>query len=304
MNWLGTILPRIDKNRIVEDLINTDKELRKGVIPSYDESVKFFGNKGFKSKKLIEMSNIFYRNCDLEHGKTNNFIMDIQKQLPNLATNLEFIQSKLNDILEKDIIKDGLTAQKAVLIRAGEHISFLTKFSVDLLAYVYGNESFEYLGKNPDEEEVDTYSATFTQVKNVESRFLAFTKMYGVYSIAPKDFQNKFEGIPDVIINENNYGLVSSTFDERKIDPVINKGLLLNFESNPIYHFRLMYAEWQASRYNSFKDKKKSLELRLLMLKDLKDNNKNPNIQQEINYLTNRIEGFESSMRKMEDSVS
>ena len=304
MKWLSSLLPRMDKDKILDDCRITSKELTTGVIPSYDEAVKYLGMKSFKSKKLNELSNIFYRNSDLSGRKSANFITDIQKNLINVKNSLDYAEANISKILEKDVITDGLTAQKAILVRACEHISFITSFAIDLLAYVYSMESLETLGKKATEEEQEIYGASKFQIKTVEDKFLTFVKIFDMYAISDKDLQAKFKAIPDVVINARNYDVVSSTFEKDKVDPIMGGALLMGFENNPIYHFRLMFAEWQAQRYNCNKEKVRSLQLRLLMLQELDKGNKDPSVQKEVEYIQSRIDTISYRINKELASVS
>jgi hypothetical protein len=86
------------------------------------------------------------------------------------------------------------------------------------------------------------------------------------------------------------------------MDP-IGSHMVQGFEMNPIYHFRLMVAEWQANRYKSYKEKKKLLEVKLLNLKIAKDGKRDPKLDREVIYYESVVEDLEYRMSKMEESV-
>jgi hypothetical protein len=79
--------------------------------------------------------------------------------------------------------------------------------------------------------------------------------------------------------------------------------MLQGFEMNPIYHFRLMIAEWQANRYKSYKEKKKLLEVKLLRLRLLREGKRDPKLDKEIDYIESLVGKLEYSMSKMEEDV-
>jgi hypothetical protein len=58
-------------------------------------------------------------------------------------------------------------------------------------------------------------------------------------------------------------------------------------------------ANYQIERYNSNKEKKKVLELRLLHLRLLNDGKNDPKIEKEINYIQRRVDSLD---RKIKDS--
>jgi hypothetical protein len=105
-----------------------------------------------------------------------------------------------------------------------------------------------------------------------------------------------------MIIDKDSFEAASSIYKREAIDP-IGGGMVAGFEMNPIYHFRLMIAEWQADRYKSYKEKKKLLEVKLLNLKIAKDGKRDPKLDREVNYYESLVEDLEYKMSKMEESV-
>lgn len=291
LDFIVSILPRIKKDDVLEDLRITTGELEQGVIPSYTDSVKFFKSEKAKSEEVVAITSVFSRN----YGKSvkGNLISEIESNLKDLHENLKFVSKEIEELLEHDIIKEGLTAKKTILLRAAEHFSFITRFSMDLLNYIYIYET-KAAGAEHDE--------LVPALKNgIEQNIMNFARLYAAYSDRPTAFQKLLNNLPDVVVNEKTYESLAAVYRE-SLDPlpsVFSKG----FENNPIYHLRLVLAEYQANRYKSFKDKKRMLELRLLNLKMVADDNPDPKVQQEIVYIQSRIEGIEYKMRRMEESV-
>ena len=135
------LLPSLEKNRVVEDLRVTVAELENSVVPNYSQGSEFFKLNKVKSDALKDMSDIFYRNLTDKSSKQSSMIADIYKRLPNLIENTKRIQQLVESELERDMIREGLTASKIAIIRAAESISFISGYALDLLNYAYVQET-------------------------------------------------------------------------------------------------------------------------------------------------------------------
>lgn len=301
MNILGfvkALLPRLDKEKVVEDLRITISELNEVIIPNFQNASDYFRSAKFLSDDNKDLSDSFYRKFD-NNGipKQPNFVSEIAKRLPNVKANAEWLREQIENILEKDVISEGLTAKKAILIRTAEHISFLSRFSADVLNYVYVQEA-NAIGTDVDESMALAPGAR----KMVESRFSIYASMVSNYGMNPKDFEKQFVKVPDVVINSRTENSIVGIYKESDIDP-FTVAYVSGFTGNPIYHVRLLVAEYQANRYKANKDKKRMLELRLLHLQFLKENKgANPKIQQEIEYIQNRVERISRYLREVEEN--
>lgn len=293
-DFISSILPRLRKDEVLEDLRITAGELANVVTPAYVDANKYLKSSKFDSPEAQEAIKTFYRNYKAD--RTNkNIVVEIHDRLPNLLKNLQFVSDQNDDLLERDILKDGLTAKKAILLRAAEQLSFISRYSVDFLNYLLVVET---LKKDGQAER----SAPIIEKKLIDN-VVNFARLLAVYGKDPEDFAEVFETLPEVVVNEKTYGALAAAYSADKLDPMETL-LMSGFEANPIYHIRLVVAEWQADRYKVYKDKKRMLELRLLQLKMLDDKNPDPKIEREIEYIQNRIEGLEFKMAKMEKAVS
>lgn len=293
-DFISSILPRLRKDEVLEDLRITAGELANVVTPAYVDANKYFKSSKFESPEAQEAIKTFYRNYKAD--RTNkNIVVEIHDRLPNLLKNLQFVSEQNDDLLERDILKDGLTAKKAILLRAAEQLSFISRYSIDLLNYLLVVET---LKKGGHAER----AAPIIEKKLIDN-VVNFGRLLAVYGKDPEDFVEVFDTLPEVVVNEKTYAALAAAYSADKLDPMETL-LMSGFEANPIYHIRLIVAEWQADRYKVYKDKKRMLELRLLQLKMMDDKNPDPKIEREIEYVQNRIEGIEFKMAKMEKSVS
>jgi hypothetical protein len=206
--------------------------------------------------------------------------------------NLDVIEKELEAVLGVDVLNEGLSAKKAVLIRGCEHLAFLSRYMLDLINYVLCAET---MPKNGTLEQMLSKAS----MDYVESNVIIFATLLSIYSRPVDTFKKQLLEIPDVIMTQANNGAVTAVHDMAKLDPYSNP-MVRQFRGSPIYHVRLIFAEWQANRYKAAKDKRQMLELRLLQLKVLQEEVQDPGLERQIQYLQNRIDKLDRTLEEME----
>lgn len=298
IQFVKGLLPHFEKSKVIEDLRISIGELDSIVVDNYNQASEHFRTNRLKSDNNKDLSDAFYKNFDLQKGsKQASFVGDISKRAAFIKKNAEYVLESVEELFERDIIAEGLTVRKALLIRAAESVSFISKFSVDLLNLVYVNEAIE---SNAElEESLKLAPAT---VKLVNNNITKFARLLSDYGIPNDSFKKLIQELPEVVINSKTANSVMGLYNEKDIDPFANS-YVVGFTGNPIYHIRLLVAEWQASRYKANKDKKKMLELRLLHLTLVQDKKNDPKLEQEIAYIQSRIDKTERYLREVEESI-
>lgn len=299
VNVVKAFLPHIDKTKVIEDLRITTAEVENFALPSYLHATDYFKVSKMKALANKDLESVFYRNFDQQGGvKQPNFVAEIYKRLPYIKENTDYVLSLAEELYERDIINEGLTAKKAVLLRAASSLSFVSRFSVDLLNLLYVNEAIQ---ANAAVE--DSMQLSPAVIKHVNENIGNFARLLSDYGIPNKKFSNIVLEIPEVIISSKTADAVKGLYKEQDIDPFTNV-FKSGFTGSPIYHVRMVVAEWQSNRYKANKDKKKMLELRLLHLKMLNDNKNDPKLEQEINYIQGRVDRINRYLSEVEDSLA
>jgi len=321
LNYIRKLLPSFKKDRVIEDARIIRTELETVSIASYKEAEKVFTKWDFKSKEMQDYIKIFNRNIKSSSafGNKDNIVVSIRKGLEALLVSHELVEEKLQKYLEEDIIADGITCLKANLIQCLEGISFVSKYSYKFLNFIYVAETAEVTNyddliddKNykPGSGNSKSYiSDNFSpaDLAYLENSFVPFCITFGALTKTKAEFEKIIDKIPDIVITSSNSDAISSTIDKDKLSPFALNGLIQgpnpSVFDNPIYHFALMVAEYQANRYKESKESKKVLELRLLNLEMIKQKNPDAKLQKEIEYIQSRIQGFDYKIKKMEESV-
>lgn len=298
INFIRGLLPRFEKSRVMEELRVTLSELEQTVIPSYLAAAEYFKQNKLKSKYILDQSAIFYRNFDTSGGKQANFIADIARRLELIKANAEYVMECLEKSLEHDVLSGALNAQKALLLRSVSDISFMSRYSLDLLTVVY---AFEAIERNKEVEE--SVGVLVKKSIKVEQQIVQFARLLSDYGIPKVKFEKLIGSIPEVIINDSTVDSLKGIYQDKQIDPMSHVGLS-NFRGSPILWFKMNIAEWQAKRYKVNKEKKQGLELRLLHLKELQKDQNNPRLEKEINYIQQRIDKMDYEMNEMEAELA
>lgn len=298
LSFIKALLPNIEKNQVLEDLRITQSELESMVLPSFNSASDYFKTAKFISNEAKDAQASFYRSFDLQGGsKQPTLVNEINRRLPAIRENAAYITELIEKTFEPDTITEGITAKKAVLLRAAEHISFVSQFSMDLLNQIYVWEASE---ANADVAE--SMHRSPGDQKRITSRLQAYAQLLSNYGIPRKDFEKCYVQVPDVHLSEKTQSVVANNYKAASLDP-FGSGLIQGFIGSPIYHIRLVYANWQTARYKSKQTLKKTLELRLLHLKTLSANKNDPSLEKEIKYQQNRIDNLEQEIREAEQSV-
>jgi hypothetical protein len=298
LGFIKTLVPHISKNDVLEDIRITKQELEVTTIPIAKQAAEHFKIAKIKSQNAKDLINIFFRNYDLKkQSATVNFASEIHDRLSIVLKNLIFVEKQFEQTTNPDIIAEGITIKKAVMLRSIDQINFISRFTLDFITVVYQDETQEL-----QEQSEETIGVSKAIKDRVDRQIALYGSLLSIYGDEKFDFEKRFDSIPDVILTERTQEAVTSTYGESKLDP-IGAPSLAGFIGNPIYHVRLLVAEWQANRYKAMKDKKKMLEMRLLYLQLAQENKSDAKLEQEIAYIQSRIDKIEYSMAKIEKSV-
>jgi hypothetical protein len=298
LNFIKKLLPRIERSTISEDLRTTEKELSKVAIPSWASASEHFRIAKPKSNELQRFQLLFYQHFDLRRAvKSFSFVEDIARRLNNLLVNVTFLQSILEDEMEKDLITQGMTMRHAYILRSASNMSMVSRYLLSLLNYLYMVEARE-------REEVpnENLSIAKAEIAYVEKHFATFAQLFSQYAQDPETFRVTLENMPTALVSEKTRGVLQAMLAASSKDPLEEVGMA-GFVGNPIYSVRLMIAQWQNERYESAKSKLKQLELRLAYLEMQEKGKNDPIVEREIAILQDRIEKLDYKIRETDHEL-
>ena len=290
-DFIKSLIPDFDKQRITEDIRITADELRNYTLPALKQAEQFMGKWKFESAQIQAQLPIY--TAAVKQRKAN-IIATINEAMKNAAVNLEEVARMIDRSYSDDIIGQGLTFFKANLLQFAEYVSFASRYARRYVNYVYAAETAVFDGQDPVEDILAP-----ADIQWIEGNFLNFCNVLNVVGIPVKEVTTALDNIPDIAILDDNARTLSATVGEKKLDPLA-MGFIPIF-LNPIYHIRMKIAQWQTNRYHIARNEIQCLKVRKANLEALAAGKPNPKLQQEISYIETRIQGLMRKNAELED---
>jgi len=301
-SFIKKILPSFNKSDLESDL-EISLESIATIQETYANLEEIIKVAKFKAKANKDLVKEFYKELDKTEYKvklspTNNIATDTLILFKNVKINGDYLLKEISDAINDVVVSDALTAYKANLLRAVAHYYFMTRFALDLANFFYVTES-EEAGLELSKD----YKLNKKQKEFITKNMWIYARMLAIYGNEHYAFKSRLEKINEITIPKDQVDEVINFYNSDKVD--IFNNLPAGFIGSPIYSIRLIFAQWEADRYKSLKDKKKLLELRYLHLKLMKEQNKSDiNIEKEIEYLQKRITDIDYKLSKIEESIN
>jgi hypothetical protein len=268
--FLNSLLPSFGRERVLEDLGCTIRELEGKVIPEYAHLVR-------------DMQGFSYQNKDVK------FLQSTFKQ--------HFGGGEMvSDHFNKDVAGAGLTYRNASMLQLAEYAAFVSKYARKLAVYVVTVESTRLSGQ-ADEAVVPA------QAKYVMQNMPYFCTALLALAMPTAKLVEALLNLPEAIVTSEGEQGLTSQLGQDKIDPF--KTRLVPVWMNPIYHVGMFVAEWQAARFKEAEEEMQLLQLRRLNLQRQKQGKGDDALlDQQIARTESRIRDVEYKLAQMEKSYA
>lgn len=294
LNYIKSLVTVIKKPSVLEDARITLTELKIKTIPAYQDATVHFREKGFETDEINDFAKLFSR---IVGGSVKQMPLEITNRLKSLEKVVEQFSNVVEKSFEETTIADGLSILKLNAIKVMDSAAFISRYALHFLNYVY---TVETAAKMKDENYVKDHISP-GQTKWINDNFLNFCQLLSALGISEEKAKKLIEDAPDVILGINPEE-ITATLGESVVNPLGIMGFSPS-SSNPIYHIRLMIAQYQANRYKEAVDLKTVLELRLLNLKRKNDGTYDAKLEKEIEYTQSRVDSLSEKIRSVEESV-
>lgn len=293
---LTDMVPWLQKDDVVTTYSATLKDLE-GLNATLANVVNVLADTNKKPVMADTLESTFLRNYSgKKYGNKLGFLFDVRNAMPLLIANFGLVGVHIKDDLPEDIIKDGLNVKRLFCMRAADHLEFTVDYLGKLIRYTLVEESKRLAEKSKQELTINDVAPYYE--KELISNIVNFAKILSVYTKEPKKFHEDLDAIPDVLVTAKNHDMVEIvSYATGKVDPASSVAPT-GFSYSPIYYVRMRIAEYQASNHKYREEKKRELEARLLYLQLQYDEEPNPGLEKEINYLQGRVEDIEDKLRK------
>lgn len=293
--YASNLLPTFKKDKLTEDARLVSTELNTNTIPSYKFSADLFQTKKIKSTQVLNFQKQYF--SILGGNNNKGMVADIADRLENVQKTVDFIERATEKNFETSVVIDGITLYKVSLIKALELCSFISRYSLRFLNYLYILET-SATSKDPS---YTTKELSKGVIKELELFFNDYCKAIKSLSKDPKSFEKELDNLPGVTISDSSE-VTLTNIGSVKLDPT--NLFATNGFIQPVYRIGMMIAEYQVARYKEAVELKTNLELRKMFLESLKSSGtQDQGIQKEIDTIQSRIDRCSEQIKKAEEKV-
>lgn len=293
LSYFKSLVTVVKKSAVLEDGRVTEQELKQKVIPAWEEAVKQFrGKAALQSTLATEKAKIYAR---MVGGTPKNMPEEILDRLKRLHGIMGVVRVTVEHSFEDVMVADGMSVAKLNVIKIMETGSFLSRYSLHFLNYLYVVETAEQMGD-------DTYIKDHIskgQLQWIEENFITYCQLSAALCIKPEQVSKLLAALPETHLGMDPQA-ATSMLGEKVVNPLGVMGFSPT-TSNPIYHFRLFIAEYQANRYKEAVELKTTLELRLLNLRRRQDGHADAKLEADIQYTQGRLDRVSEEIREVEE---
>lgn len=293
IDFIKSLAPHIKKSTVQRELDATIKELTSLSMPM----VKAMADSTAASPLTNDFLEVFeshIRDSVKFARKGSNIWLDLYAALVNVQANAEQVKKTVDDFMQEDTLRDGITARSAQLVRLSGSISYITTYTGEVCDYMLAQESVK-LG--------DDEATPPAQARYIREGLNKYSALLRDLSIPAKEFAKLLSEVPDAYISGGAATLVEDLFTAKQLDPFASIRGVQGWTGSPIFAARMMWESYQADRFHNMKERKSMMELRLIHLENLRAKSPNPRLQKEIEGLQARISKYDRKIREVEASL-
>lgn len=287
--FVTSLLPVIDKRQFKGDIDDVRKMLSE-TLPVFDNAAKTFKGLRFRTPYLAKWDASFIKSVNSR--LRGNHIELIYQIFNKCSDNLAVIE-RLNDKENSDIARATITYSRVQILQYVAALNFALRYARKHLIYVLSAETNVMRQSKMAGKELSKGEANWLATK-----YTSFVQVMRAFDHTPNELSKALESIPDIIVDEENGDAVAASTGKQALDPL---GLVqVGFTFNPIYHLRMMRADWQHTEYEAMKEEKKLIEYRLMDLKNLAEGNSDPKLEQAIEHYQEIVDEYSYKLADME----
>ena len=286
INYMRGISHTIKKEDVVTNIDYALTSLSSETLPLLDIMIKSSSLEPIKSSRYI-------KNMILTSGikakDSKEFFVKLKASVSNIVKSSKDIENLvMNDL--NDIVTDKTaTVKDAAILKLVNDMSIISLFTLD---FIY------YITVNGDASVSEFPKKKFEDIKTMMPSYATIVKSYSEKLPAKlKDISNLPSNLINVEMNKSSI-----------LEKLIGKNSRLvslpqaeGFRYNPIYHIRMYLVDREIAKYETLREKKKLIELRLLDLKLKSKNEENPKIAKQIEFWEEKLAKTEYDIKEIED---
>lgn len=281
--YVKSLFHTIKKEDVVKTLDFVFNNISQDVLPTLTDVIENADIKLIENSKILKNLSTF---ADMRAKNNKEFLVKLKAIFEDFSSNYKLFATTVDNELNDIVTNSATTPKDSAILKIINDIGAMNIFILDLLYIIIMDKENSVLPS--------------IKVKTVEANIPDFAQSLKFYS---KDFEKIIKDIPklsDTIMNINDG-------KESMLSGVLQHiGLLTllpqtnGFINNPIYHIRMWMVDREVAKYESLKDRKKMIELRLLELKLEDKGESDAALQKQIQYYEEKINKLEYEIAKLE----
>lgn len=260
--YVKSLLPTFESNRIKENLTNLATELDSQTVPSFQTVGETFPAKwkwkDTNVKTLVETVEKSYKGK--VPARDANGLEIVHYVLVNMQSTLPFVTVQSEKLFEKQVSSANLSFNKANLIQYAEAAEFVVNYARVLFNYVTAAELAKLDSNRDLRDGVGPEDLDFLLLRRE-----SFAAALNIMAIEVKELKDGIKSIPTSVIDEATEDDMKVIVGAGKLDPF--GFAVLPFPLSIVYRAGLSIANWQMERYERALSESKVLEYRTIVLK-------------------------------------
>lgn len=231
-------------------------------------------------------------------GNTIDLIVDGLVNASKILTYLEDTLSREFNHQTQEMVKDGMSVRRATIIQYIDAMRLFSDYGRRSLHWlVVQEEAAAAIAGVADDEGI--FSAG--ELKRLDEELPAFIHCLKLSHVDLKDLEKAFTEIPEVVGTSDTEEIVGRTVGMNVVDPFMMRNF--NYTSTPFYWFGMRIAEWQVYWYDRAVAEQRTIESRLIRLRQRKrgSTEADPKIDDQINYNEERLVKVKGKIRDKEE---
>lgn len=301
IQYASSLMPSVRKEGVEKDFEDSITVLREMVDIQIRQTVELALEHRIETDVLPGIRQSFYVGFGNPVAKGKDVfpvLSDILGSWENVSGNLGYISDLCDEELPERLITSGLTTRSLIILRSSEHAVFMAKYAGLLVNHVL----CQLAAESKIDPDAVKRNGPFGPLSKGDLKYLTvnascFGASIKAYGGDRKKFVEAFKDIPSLEVAGNEEAL--SAFADDEVDPIDRFGSV-GFNWSPIHHINLAIDDWQIARYKAAEQRKRTTELRILVLRSKLEHGQDARAEFELNKQLERLEDLEATMRSIE----
>lgn len=295
--YLKSLLPIIGKDTILENLRVIRGSYSTAATTLHPISELFKKHK-FKDDYVSGL-NSAYMNAMRESLGARNIVSHIAVAMPNVMGNIELLESLIEGNINDSVATRSVTYKNANLIRMCDAVDFALTYGITLVNFIALRETNEASrlidGANIAEDLPQPV------LDNIQNNFIPFVKVMNIFSRSSDDIQKALQQIPEVLVDEVNYGQLAKAMGKSKVDPMELENIKF-FNGNPFMSLGKWRAERANAKYRLAQETLQQLKLRKMQLEKALEGKQDALLERQIRAAQSRIDELTRKLEEMNNA--